>query len=61
MIDICPRCNCNNAPMVWLGKGKGCICEDCYDKEVKEHERDCNCNNTNNLCDIGGACLDRQQ
>lgn len=33
----------------------------CYDKEVKEHERDCNCNNTNNLCDIGGSCISRQQ
>ena len=31
--DICPKCGCNNAPMVWLGKKKGWLCEDCYDKQ----------------------------
>lgn len=39
-LDICPKCCCNNAPMVWLGKGKGWICEDCIEKlEVKQDAR----------------------
>lgn len=60
MCDICPRCRCNNAPMVYLGKGKGCICEDCYDKEVKE-----NANISDNYCTnmhhISGSSIDKQQ
>lgn len=33
---LCPVCGCNNAPMVWLGKQEGWICEDCLEKEVSE-------------------------
>lgn len=35
-IDCCPRCGCNNAPMVWLSEQEGWICEDCLDKEISE-------------------------
>lgn len=58
--DICPRCSCNNAPMVWLGKEKGWICEDCYDKEVKENANISD-NHCNNMHHIGGTCIDKQQ
>ena len=34
--DCCPRCGCNNAPMVWLSEQEGWICEDCLEKEVSE-------------------------
>lgn len=35
-IDHCPVCGCNNAPMVFLDKDRGWICEDCYEKQEKE-------------------------
>ena len=38
--DMCPRCGCNNAPLVWLGNGKGWLCEDCFDKEKRDEKRD---------------------
>ena len=60
-LDLCPRCGAYAQPMVWLGKGKGFICEDCYDKEVKENESDCNCNHINNMCDNRDSVMDWQQ
>lgn len=59
-IDICPRCGCNNAPMVFLSKEQGWICEDCYDKEVKENANISD-NHCNNMHHIGGTCIDKQQ
>ena len=46
-LDFCPRCRAYASPMVWLGEHKGWICEDCYNKEVKEdaNKRDNNCDN----------------
>ena len=56
--DFCPRCNAYARPIVWLGKGKGCICEDCYEKEVKSSERDSGGNHSDNLRNNSGVELD---
>lgn len=58
--DLCPVCGCNNAPMVFLDKDRGWICEDCYEKEVKENG-DISDNHNNNMCDNSGSCNYRQQ
>lgn len=34
--DMCPKCGCNNAPLVYLGKDKGWLCEDCLEKQREE-------------------------
>ena len=36
--DMCPKCGCNNAPLVYLGKDKGWLCEDCLAKEQRANE-----------------------
>lgn len=55
-LDICPRCNCNNAPMVWLGEDKGWLCEDCYEKEVQENANISDDNN-NHMRDNSGSSI----
>lgn len=57
--DLCPVCGCNNAPMVFLDKDRGWICEDCYEKEVKEHGNTSD-NNCNDMRDLGSSCIDKQ-
>lgn len=57
-IDICPICGCNNAPMVWLGKNKGWICEDCYER--REENVKLSDNHNNNLRDNSGSCNNRK-
>lgn len=37
---LCPICNTNNAPMVWMGKDRGWICEDCVEKLEKSKNMD---------------------
>lgn len=61
MIDICPKCSCNNAPMVWLGKGKGWICEDCFEFE-REVKKDANISDyhNHNMSNSCGACNNRK-
>ncbi len=54
-LDLCPRCGAYAQPMVWLGKGRGWICEDCYDKEVKENANISD-NHNNNLLNNRDSC-----
>lgn len=58
-VDICPKCNCNNAPMVWLGKDRGWICEDCYEKEVSENANISD-NHNHNMLDNRDSCNNRK-
>lgn len=58
-IDLCPDCGCNNAPMVFLDKDRGWICEDCYEKGVKENGNISD-NNRNDMRDVVSSCIDRQ-
>lgn len=58
-IDHCPVCGCNNAPMVFLDKDRGWICEDCYEKEVKEHGNISDYH-YNDMCDLDSSCIDKQ-
>ena len=39
MLDICPKCHTNNFSMVWLGKGKGWLCEDCLAEEKATEQK----------------------
>lgn len=59
-LDLCPRCGAYAQPMVWLGKGKGFICEDCYDKEVKE-DANISDNHCNNMHHNSGSDHHQQQ
>lgn len=58
--DICPKCGCNNAPMVWLGKGNSWICEDCYIKEKEEENERFSDNHCIDMHDTSDNYSDKQ-
>lgn len=59
--DFCPRCGVYALPMILLGSAKGWICEDCYEKEVKEHEHNSSGNHSDNLRNSSDNLLHGQQ
>lgn len=56
-LDLCPRCGAYAQPMVWLGKNRGWICEDCWESEQKaKEEKRHACINSNNSNNLHHAC-----
>ena len=58
--DRCPRCNTNNAPMVWLGEDKGWLCEDCLEKERRDDNANICDDNNNHLRNNSDSSIHQQ-
>lgn len=58
--DRCPRCNHNDAPMVWLGEGKGWLCEDCFEKERRNENANISDNHVNHMRDNSDSSIHQQ-
>lgn len=58
--DRCPRCNHNDAPMVWLGESKGWLCEDCFEKERRNKNANISDNHVNHMRDNSDSSIHQQ-
>lgn len=58
--DRCPRCNHNDAPMVWMGADRGWLCEDCFEKERRNENANISDDNNYHMCDNRDSDIHQQ-